>query len=131
MATGLQVARAEADVYGAQATLADMERQIATTEDSISLLLGLAPAPSRVRSAGDALAPPPEVPAGLPSALLARRPDVRQAEMQLVAANAEVGVRTADLFPTFSLTGDDRAREHRPRSPALGGRVGIPAPGGA
>lgn len=104
--TGLQVARAEADVEGARATLADLERQTATTEDSISLLLGLAPGPVARRSAGDTLAPPPEVPAGIPSALLTRRPDVRQAEMQLVAANAEVGVRTADLFPTFSLTGE-------------------------
>ncbi len=106
VATGLQVARAEANVYGAQATLADLERQIATSEDSISLLLGLAPAPiARPASAGS-LSAPPQVPAGLPSALLERRPDVRQAEQQLVAANAEVGVRTAALFPTFPLTGE-------------------------
>ena len=104
--TGLQVARAEADVYGAQATLADIERQIATSEDSISLLLGLAPAPVARPAAVSALPPPPDVPAGLPSALLERRPDVRQAEQQLVAANAEVGVRTANLFPTFPLTGN-------------------------
>ena len=103
--TGLQVARAEADVYGAQATLADIERRIATSEDSISLLLGAAPAPIARPAAVGALPPPPDVPAGLPSALLERRPDVRQAEQQLVAANAEVGVRTAALFPTFSLTG--------------------------
>jgi multidrug efflux system outer membrane protein len=102
--TGLQVARAEADVYGAQATLASLERQIATSEDSIALLLGLAPGPIARSAAVDTLSPPPEVPAGIPSALLTRRPDVRQAEMQLVAANAEVGVRTADLFPSFSLT---------------------------
>jgi multidrug efflux system outer membrane protein len=104
--TGLQVRRAEADVYGAQATLADIERQIATSEDSISLLLGLAPAPIARPAAVSALPPPPDVPAGLPSALLERRPDVRQAEQQLVAANAEVGVRTANLFPTFTLTGN-------------------------
>jgi len=102
--TGLQVARAAADVYGAQATLADIERQIATSEDAISLLLGLAPAPVARPAAVAALPPPPDVPAGLPSALLERRPDVRQAEQQLVAANAEVGVRTANLFPTFPLT---------------------------
>ena len=104
--TGLQVARAAADVYSAQATLADIERQIGTSEDSISLLLGLPPAPVARPASVGALPPPPEVPAGLPSALLERRPDVRQAEQQLVAANAEVGVQTAKLFPTFSLTGE-------------------------
>jgi multidrug efflux system outer membrane protein len=104
--TGLQVARAEADVYGAQSTLADLERQIALSEDSISLLLGGPPAPIARPAAASALPPPPEVPAGLPSTLLERRPDVRQAEQQLVAANAEVGVRTAALYPTFTLTGN-------------------------
>jgi outer membrane protein, multidrug efflux system len=104
--TALQVARAEADVFGAQATLANVEQQIATGEDAISLLLGLAPGPVARPASVGTLAPPPDVPAGLPSALLERRPDVRQAEMQLVAANAEVGVRTANLFPTFSLTGE-------------------------
>ncbi len=103
--TGLQVARAEADVYGAQSTLADLERQIAISEDSISLLLGGPPAPIARPAAASALPPPPEVPVGLPSTLLERRPDIRQAEQQLVAANAEVGVRTAALYPTFSLTG--------------------------
>jgi multidrug efflux system outer membrane protein len=104
--TGLQVARAEADVAGAEATLAGLEQQVATGEDSISLLLGLAPGPIARPAPPSALSPPPDVPAGLPSALLERRPDVRLAEMQLVAANAEVGVRTANLFPTFSLTGE-------------------------
>ncbi len=104
VATGLQVARAEADVYGAQETLSSIEMQIATSEDAISLLLGLAPGPVARTPSSNALAPPPEVPAGLPSSLLSRRPDVRQAEAQLVSANAEVGVQMAKLFPTFPLT---------------------------
>jgi outer membrane protein, multidrug efflux system len=104
VATGLQVARAEADVYSAQATRVNVELQIATTEDAISLLLGLAPGPVARPRSGGPLSPPPEVPAGLPSTLLGRRPDVRQAEAQLVAANAQVGVETANLFPTFPLT---------------------------
>jgi NodT family efflux transporter outer membrane factor (OMF) lipoprotein len=104
VATGLQVARAEADVYGAQGTLAGLEQQIATTEDSISLLLGRAPGSVTRPASVGVLSPPPEVPAGLPSSLLTRRPDVRQAEAQLVAANAQVGVETAKLFPTFPLT---------------------------
>jgi multidrug efflux system outer membrane protein len=103
--TGLQVARAEADVYGAQATLSQLERQIATTEDTMALLLGGPPAPV-ARPPASTLPSPPDVPAGLPSALLERRPDIREAEEQLVAANAEVGVRTAALFPTFPLTGN-------------------------
>lgn len=104
VATALQVARAEADVHGAQATCTSIELQIATTEDAISLLLGVAPRPvSRSPSSGR-LAPPPDVPAGLPSTLLERRPDVRYAEQQLVAANAQVGVETAKFFPTFPLT---------------------------
>jgi multidrug efflux system outer membrane protein len=106
VATGLQVARAEADVSGAQGTLASLEQQIATSEDSISLLMGLAPGPIARRPSTGSLAAPPPVPAGLPSALLERRPDVRQAELELVAANAEVGVQTANLFPTFPLTGE-------------------------
>ncbi len=104
VATGLQVARAEADVYGAQATLSNVDLQVATSEDSISLLLGLAPGSIARPPSGGSLSPPPEVPAGLPSSLLARRPDVRRAEAQLVAANAQVGVDTANLFPTFPLT---------------------------
>ena len=104
--TGLQVARAAADVYGAQSTLADLERQIATSEDAISLLLGGPPAPVPRPPPVEALLPPPDVPVGIPSSLLERRPDIRQAEQQLVAANAEVGVRTAALWPTFPLTGN-------------------------
>jgi multidrug efflux system outer membrane protein len=102
--TDLDVARAEADLAGANATLASLNQQIATTEDAISLLLGRSPGPIRRPLAPQALPPPPAVPAGLPSALLERRPDVRQAEADLVAANAQVGVATASLFPTFSLT---------------------------
>jgi multidrug efflux system outer membrane protein len=105
VATGLQVERAAANVYGAQSTLAGVERQIALSEDAISLLLGEPPASVARPPPADTLPPPPEVPVGLPSALLERRPDVRQAEQKLVAANAEVGVRTADLLPTFPLTG--------------------------
>jgi multidrug efflux system outer membrane protein len=103
--TDLDVARAEADLAGAKSTLAGIHLQIATTEDSISLLVGRAPGPIARPPTTGALASPPAVPAGLPSALLERRPDVREAEANMVAANARVGVATANLFPTFSLTG--------------------------
>ncbi|WP_169928707.1 efflux transporter outer membrane subunit [Labilithrix luteola] len=102
--TDLDVARAEADLYGAKDTLANAEQQIALTENTIALLMGRTPGPIARSPTGDTLAEPPEVPAGLPSALLERRPDVRQAEANLVAANAQVGVATANLFPTVSLT---------------------------
>jgi multidrug efflux system outer membrane protein len=103
--TDLDVGRAEADYAGANATLEDIERQISTSEDAISILLGRAPGPVARPTTAAALPAPPAVPAGLPSALLERRPDVRQAEANVVAANAEVGVATANLFPQFSLTG--------------------------
>jgi len=103
--TELDVARAEADLAGARSVLAGLRQQIAANEDAISLLLGRPPGTIARPPPGDSLAAPPMVPAGLPSALLERRPDVRQAEANLVAANAQVGVATANLFPTFSLTG--------------------------
>jgi multidrug efflux system outer membrane protein len=103
--TDLDVARAEADLAGAKATLAVLRRQISLSEDAISILLGRAPGPIARPAPAASLAAPPVVPAGLPSALLERRPDVRQAEANLRAANAEVGVATANLFPNLSLTG--------------------------
>lgn len=103
--TDLDVARGEADLFGAQSTLASIEQQISLTENTIALLLGRPPGPIVRSVVGDEQPPPPDVPAGLPSALLERRPDVREAEANLVAANAEIGVATANLYPTFSLTG--------------------------
>jgi outer membrane protein, multidrug efflux system len=103
--TDLDVARAEADLAGAKSTLANLQQQISLNEDTISILLGRSPGPIARAAPTAALAAPPLVPAGLPSALLERRPDIRQAEANMVAANAEVGVATANLFPTFSLTG--------------------------
>jgi outer membrane protein, multidrug efflux system len=74
-------------------------------ENAIGLLLGRPPGPiGRGASLTDQFLPP-EVPAGLPSDLLRRRPDVKQAEQQLIAANANVGVAMASFFPTISLTG--------------------------
>jgi multidrug efflux system outer membrane protein len=102
--THLDVARAEADLAGAKFTLIDLQRQISLGEDALSLLLGRPPGPIARTAPTGALAEPPIVPAGLPSALLERRPDVRQAEANLVEANAQIGVATANLFPTFSLT---------------------------
>ena len=100
------------DVYQAQALVQQAEAEVITlkqsieqAENNISILLGRNPGP--IPRGLDLTAQPhlPEVPAGLPSALLQRRPDVRQAEENLVAANANVGVAKAAFFPQITLTG--------------------------
>ena len=84
-------------------SIPDLERQIAIVENAISLLIGRAP--TAIQRASGELDLPPAIPAGLPAALLERRPDVLQAEQQLVAANANIGAAKALFFPTISLTG--------------------------
>jgi multidrug efflux system outer membrane protein len=107
-ATGLDEASAEADLAAARATAPDLERQIIQTEDEISVLVGGNPGPITRAHYGEAVPEaPPRPPPGLPSQLLTRRPDVGQAEQALVAANAEIGVAKAALFPNISLTGSD------------------------
>jgi outer membrane protein, multidrug efflux system len=104
-ASGLEVARAQAALSNVAATIPDFERQIVAQENALALLLGRNPG-SIVR--GAALAEqydPPDVPAGLPATLLARRPDLQEAEQNLIASNANVGVAKANFFPTISLTG--------------------------
>jgi multidrug efflux system outer membrane protein len=107
--SGLDVATAEAQLAVADASLPDLERQIAQLENQLSVLLGHNPGPI-LRTAEGALkrlgssGSPPVPPVGLPSSLLERRPDLREAEQNLVAANAQVGVAKANLFPTISLT---------------------------
>ncbi|MGO9424313.1 MAG: efflux transporter outer membrane subunit [Steroidobacteraceae bacterium] len=104
--TGLDVATAEADLAAARATVPDLERRIAQTEDEISVLIGKNPGPVTRAHYGEAVPEaPPRPPPGLPSRLLERRPDVAQAEQELVAANAQIGVAKAALFPNISLTG--------------------------
>ena len=81
-----------------------IESQIAQVENALSVLLGGNPGPiARGKPIGQLTAP--EVPAGLPSELLERRPDLAQAEQQLIAANAQIGAARAQYFPTISLTG--------------------------
>ena len=104
-ASGLEVARAQAALSNVAATIPDFERQIVAQENALDLLLGRNPGPI-VR--GATLADqydPPDVPAGLPATLLERRPDLRETEQNLIAANANVGVAKANFFPTISLTG--------------------------
>jgi multidrug efflux system outer membrane protein len=107
VAAMIDVRQAEVLLYTAAQTIPDVERRIEQTENLISLLLGRSPdAMPRGRSTPEQLAlAPPTVPAGLPSSLLERRPDIRQAESQLVAATARIGVAKADYFPRVLLTG--------------------------
>jgi len=100
----LDVRQAEQLVFGASATIPDLEGRIEQQENFISILVGRNPEGiARGRTLIDQ-PQPPEVPAGLPSSLLERRPDILQAEQQLVAANAQIGVAKADFFPQISLT---------------------------
>jgi outer membrane protein, multidrug efflux system len=105
LTTALDLRQAEAELASTAALNPDLERQIAQTENQLSILLGRNPASvSRGRPLTGQTSPP-AVPAGLPSALLERRPDIRQVEQTLVAANARIGVAKAAFFPQISLTG--------------------------
>ena len=105
VATRLDIRQAENLLYTAAARIPDLERLITQKENEIRLLLALPPGDIRRGLPLTAHTFPPEIPAGLPAALLDRRPDIRQAEEVLVAANAQIGAAKALYFPTFSLTG--------------------------
>jgi multidrug efflux system outer membrane protein len=104
-ATGLDVHQAEQFLYTATAQIALGEREIAQEEDALSLLLGKSPGEIPRGKALESFEVLPAVPVGMPSSLLERRPDIRQAEQNLVAANAEIGAARAQYFPEISLTG--------------------------
>jgi multidrug efflux system outer membrane protein len=103
--SGLDVSQAEQLVYTASETIPDLERQIQQQENVLSVLLGENPQSVPRGRALTEQPVPQNVPAGLPSELLERRPDVRQAEQIVVAANAQIGVAKASFFPSLSLTG--------------------------
>jgi len=100
----LELRQAESEYKEALATIPLLEKLIAQQEDALSVLLGRNPGPIPRGRSLDQLELP-AVPAGLPSQLLERRPDIRQAEQNLIAANARIGVARALYFPTVTLTG--------------------------
>ena len=100
----LDVRQAEQLVFTAAETIPDLEQQIDLQENFISTLLGNNPGPIARGTKLTEQPHAPEIPAGLPSSLLERRPDIRQAEAQLIAANAQIGVAKAAYFPQINLT---------------------------
>jgi multidrug efflux system outer membrane protein len=100
-----ELAQADALVHTAGARIPDLERLIAQKENQISILLGNNPQPIRRGKSLPELAVRPTVPAGLPSDLLERRPDIRQSEAVLIAANYRIGAARANFFPRIALTG--------------------------
>jgi multidrug efflux system outer membrane protein len=105
VATKLDVLQAQQVLDTANAQIPDWERQIAQEEDAISILIG--DYPQAVQRGVPLIEQtlPPEVSPGLPSALIERRPDIREAEQILVASNADIGVAKAEFFPQIALTG--------------------------
>ena len=100
----MELSQVRSEYYVALAAIPDLERRIRQQENFLSILLGRNPGPIVRGKMLDEIALP-AVPAGLPSDLLARRPDILQAEQALIAANARIGVAKAQYFPSISLTG--------------------------
>lgn len=105
VATRLDVLQAQQVLDTANTQIPDLERLIGQEEDAISILLGNYPGSVPRGRPLERQGLPPEVPPGMPSSLLERRPDIREAEQNLIAANAVIGVAKAEFFPQISLTG--------------------------
>ena len=100
----LELSQNKSQYDEALATIPALEKSIAQQENALNALLGRNPGPiARGRTIDQLL--PPGIPEGLPSSLLERRPDLRAAEQQLIAANAQIGAATAAYYPSISLTG--------------------------
>jgi NodT family efflux transporter outer membrane factor (OMF) lipoprotein len=108
IATELDVTRAAALLASERASVAPLETAVRSAIYSLSVLLGQQPGELVAELSPPAVVPPapPEIPIGLPSDLLRRRPDVRRAERQLAAETARIGMAKSDWFPKLSLTGD-------------------------
>jgi multidrug efflux system outer membrane protein len=104
VSTRLAVLRAQAALSQVTATIPELQRQINVKENAISTLLGRVPGPITRGAALLEQRLPVEIPAGIPSDLIQRRPDIRRAEQNLVSANANVGVALAERFPRIGLT---------------------------
>jgi NodT family efflux transporter outer membrane factor (OMF) lipoprotein len=114
----LDVANAEAQAASTAARIPALESDLRVAGYALGVLVGREPVALLEELAGEEPipAPPPQVPVGLPSDLLLRRPDIRRAEADLAAQNARVGVAVADLFPRFSLSGSFGMQGDEPAS---------------
>jgi multidrug efflux system outer membrane protein len=101
----MEVKQAESDMQSAQVQVVNFEQLIAQQEDLISVLLGQQPGPIPRGTLLTEMTLPPQIPAGLPSDLLENRPDIMQAEQNMISANAQIGVARAAFFPDFTFTG--------------------------
>ena len=98
------VRQAEQLLYTATSQVPQLEEQIQQSENSLSFLLGQDPGPVAHTDPNALIPPPQDLPTGLPSQLLERRPDIQQAEATLIAANAQIGVARAQFFPILSIS---------------------------
>ena len=107
-ATRRDVYQAENVLGATEATIPQLNIQLAQAKNALSVLLGMPPAPLDDLLAGPADIPtaPEQITVGIPAELLRRRPDIRRAELQAAAQSAQIGVAKADLFPAFSLIGN-------------------------
>jgi len=104
-ATDFDVARAEAELASTEAEASALANRRSALQNTLSVLLGEQAPAFEIASLESGIAQPPAVPAGLPSALLERRPDIAAAESTLISSNAQIGVAKAAFFPAISLTG--------------------------
>jgi NodT family efflux transporter outer membrane factor (OMF) lipoprotein len=104
IASGLDIALAQTQLYGAQTQLIDLGVQRAAYEHAIAVLIGKPPAEFSIPVEASLMLPPP-VPVGVPSELLERRPDIASAERLVAAANEQIGIAIAAYYPTVTLTG--------------------------
>ena len=123
-ASRLETARAEGALAVTASAIPELERQIAIQENGMHLLLGSAPGPIARQGTLLEHTIPPQVPAGLPSALLERRPDVLRAEQAVRAANAQIGIVQASFFPRIGLT-TLLGRASSPLEDFTGGRTNV------
>lgn len=107
------VLQAQSQLASAQSDLVGLEQTRAIYENAVAVLAGEAPSSFRIAAKADWTAALPEIPVGVPSTLLERRPDIASAERRVAAANAEIGVARAAFFPTFSLSGSGDSNASR------------------
>ena len=121
VASDLDVAQAESQLYGTQSALIDLAVQRAQFEHAIAILIGKAPAELTIPSAVLATLPPP-VPVGVPSELLERRPDIAASERRVAAANEQIGIAMAAFYPNLTISGSTGFQ-----SSAIGRLISAPA----